>query len=135
MAEKIASAPPFVPANDSRARQGQQLRLPLMARTGGPNGLPTVNPARVENWRRFLVTKSAATAKDVALATGARAARIHNEDEGRALLSSGTLAARFAALPGLDQKRFLNDLCELVGLPPYAPGLRSLDDSDVRAMR
>lgn len=132
MSDKIAPPRAFVHATDS---QPCQLRLPLMAREQGRGGLPAANPVRIEKWRRFLVEHSAATAKDVALATGARSARVHNEDEGRTLLSAGTVAARFCALPSLDQRRFLNDLCSLAGLPLYEAGLRSLDDSDVSAIR
>ena len=102
-----------------------------MARAERTDGLAAPNPIEVEIVRAFLVAHSAATAKDVALATGARSSRIHNEDEGRTVLSLGTTLARFIALPARDQRRFLNRLCDLAGLPPYADGERDLEDSAV----
>lgn len=121
-----------VHATLSQAAAPRQLRLPLMARAERSNGLTSPNPAAIEPLRLFLAAKSAATAKDVALATGARSSRIHNEDEGRVVHSTGTAVARFLTLPARDQRRFINKLCEIAGLPPYAAGERSLDDSAVR---
>ncbi len=106
-----------------------QLRLPLMARETRPNGLPSPNPDIVEPFRLFLTKRSAATAKDVAAATGARSSRVHEEDEGRVVHSTGTSLARFLTLPARDQRRFLNALCDLAALPPYAEDERDMDDS------